>query len=159
MKKTANVLLKKTNSNNPEYLQNTIYGPPVPKTALQVKMDKEYLSAIQKRMISKQLLSQVHFCRFLYKLIANMEAGNSYKVKSELENKLKGLLFYKLKQTKDLKLVNDESVAEYVEFGDYRKLEKLVDEYIVKYRKRLGEQVEKVVPLDYSKEMYQQLMS
>ena len=50
----------------------------LPKTALQIKQDKEYMSAIQKRMISKQLLSQVHFCRFLYKLIANIEAGISY---------------------------------------------------------------------------------
>ena len=127
MKKTANALLKKTGSNNPEYLQSTMYGPPVPKTALQVKMDKEYLSAIQKRVISKQLLSQVHFCRFLYKLIANIEAGNSYRVKAELEAKLKILLFYKLKQTKDLKLVEPEYIGEYVEFGDYRKLEKLID--------------------------------
>ena len=127
MKKTANALLKKTGSNNPEYLQSTMYGPPVPKTDLQVKMDKEYLSAIQKRMISKQLLSQVHFCRFLYKLIANMEAGNSYRVKAELESKLKSLLFYKLYETKELKLVESEYVREYVDFGDYKKLEKLVD--------------------------------
>lgn len=40
MKKTANVLLKKTNSNNPELLQTTSYGIPAPKTALQIKQDK-----------------------------------------------------------------------------------------------------------------------
>lgn len=41
MKKTANVLLKKTNSNNnPELLQATSYGVPAPKTALQIKQDK-----------------------------------------------------------------------------------------------------------------------
>lgn len=96
MKKTTNVLLKKGSMNNPEHGQNTVYAPPVPKTALHVKMDKEYLPAIQKRMISKQLLSQVHFCRFLYKLIANIEAGSSYEVSSEVRAKLKSLLFYKL---------------------------------------------------------------
>ncbi len=48
---------------------------PAPKTALQIKQDKEYMSAIQKRMISKQLLSQVHFCRFLYNLIENIKEG------------------------------------------------------------------------------------
>lgn len=126
MKKTTNALVKKVGSLNPEHLQSTAYGPSVPKTALQVKMDKEYLSAIQKRMISKQLLSQVHFCRFLYKLIANIEAGSSYELNAELQRTLTNLLFYKLKETKELKLVDPEAVDEYFEFGDYRKLEKLV---------------------------------
>ncbi len=39
MKKTTNALVKKTTSYNPEFLQSTGYAP-VPKTALQVKMDK-----------------------------------------------------------------------------------------------------------------------
>lgn len=81
MKKTTNALVKKAGSMNPEHLQNTAYGATgIPKTALQVKIDKEYLSGIQKRVISKQLLSQVHFCRFLYKLIANIKAGSSFPI-------------------------------------------------------------------------------
>ena len=38
MKKTTNLLLKK--ATNPEQLQSTGYGTSIPKTALQVKMDK-----------------------------------------------------------------------------------------------------------------------
>lgn len=113
MKKTANVLIKKANSINPEQLhQTTAYGPsPIPKTALMAKViDKEYVSAIQKRMVSKQLLSQVHFCRFLYKLISQIQAGISFEIGTDVQLKLVDMLFYKLSETKNLKLVDPQII-------------------------------------------------
>lgn len=85
----------------------------VPKTALNAKIDREYLPAIQKRMISKQLLSQVHFCRFLYKLIANIDIGISYETNQDIREKLVTLLFYKLSEIQTLKLLAQDSVEEY----------------------------------------------
>lgn len=61
-------------------MHSTNYVIPAPKTAIQLKGDKDYSSAIQKRMISKHLLSQIHFCRFLYKLISNIKAGLSLQI-------------------------------------------------------------------------------
>lgn len=130
-----------------------------PKTALNIKPDKEYMSAIQKRMISKQLLSQVHLCRFLYKLIANIEAGISIEIDSLLRQRLIDFLFYKLYETKNLELVSVESREEYREFSDFKKLEKLVDEYIVKYKKRLKMDNLVVVNGKYSGENYSNLVS
>ena len=95
------------------------------------------MSAIQKRMISKQLLSQVHLCRFLYKLISNIDAGIHYDFSPSIQDELVQFLFYKLHETKNLSLVSRESVEEYREFSDYKKLEKLVDEYILKYKRKL----------------------
>ena len=69
MKKTTNALSYKPTDS--KFLQTGAVQA-IPKTALNIKPDKEYMSAIQKRLISKQLLSQVHMCRFLYKLIASV---------------------------------------------------------------------------------------
>ena len=136
MKKTTNGLMQKAGTlKGPEFAQTGMHT--APKTALNIKPDKEYMSAIQKRMISKQLLSQVHLCRFIYKLIANIEAGLSYQVDLSLKDQLMQFLFFKLKETKELKLISQESVEEYREFSDFKKLEKLVDEYSLKYKRRL----------------------
>ena len=70
MKKTTDVITNKLGKG--DFSQTGMNIQAVPKTALLPKQDKEYMSAIQKRMISKQLLSQVHLCRFIYKLIANI---------------------------------------------------------------------------------------
>ena len=77
MKKTTNVITNKLGKGG-DFAQTGMNIQIAPKTALNIKPDKEYMSAIQKRMISKQLLSQIHLCRFLYKLIANIEAGISF---------------------------------------------------------------------------------
>ena len=69
----------------------------------------------------------MHLCRFIYKLLANIEAGNSFQVDLLLREQLTQFLFYKLRETKNLLLVSDESVEEYREFSDCKKLEKLVD--------------------------------
>ena len=156
MKKTTNALLDKVKKS--EFSETGMNLQSVPKTALNIKPDKEYMSAIQKRMISKQLLSQVHLCRFIYKLVANIEAGLSFHFESSTQEELVCFLFYKLKETKDLKLVNNESVDEYREFSDYKKLEKLVDEYVSKYKRRL--KVEELnLPELYTPEMYSNLIS
>lgn len=46
----------------------------LPKTGMEGPVEKLDNFMSEKRIISKQLLSQVHFCRFLYKLIANIKA-------------------------------------------------------------------------------------
>ena len=158
MKKTTNMLTNKL-SKGSEFSQTGMNIQVAPKTALNIKPDKEYMSAIQKRMISKQLLSQVHLCRFLYKLIANIEAGISIEIDSVLRQRLIDFLFYKLYETKNLLLVGVESREEYREFSDFKKLEKLVDEYIVKYKKRLKMDNLVMENGKYSGENYSNLVS
>lgn len=126
------------------------YGQ-IPKTAIQTKIEKEYLPAIHKRAISKQLLSQVHFCRFLYKIIGNVDLGISYEFNEDVRKQLVTLLFYKLSEISSLKLLPHDVLDEYKEFGDYKKLEKLVEEYQLKYKKRLRIAGDIHIPDFYSK--------
>lgn len=103
MKKTSNNL-RMTKNLKGDFLQTQI-----PKTAMESKsVEKEYLSAVQKRVISKQLLSQIHFCRFTYKLIIGLQSKLCFEVCQPLKRLLSTLLFSKLSEIKDLKLISKE---------------------------------------------------
>lgn len=60
-------------SQNNETERYSIVDPPsMPKTAQNIKKIS-FISPVQKRLLSKQLLSQIHLCRFLYKSISNLD--------------------------------------------------------------------------------------
>ena len=101
------------------------------------KVDREFFSTLDKRAISKQLLSQVHFCRFLFKIIAGIQSGINVRVSHQMKDMLTTLLFFKLKETKELQLLKKDMVEEYRSFSDYKKLEKLVEDYHYKYTRKL----------------------
>ena len=96
------------------------------------------MSAVQKRVISKQLLSQIHFCRFTYKLIIGLQSKLCFEVCNPLKRLLATLLFSKLSEIKELKLIGREHLDEYSNFVDYKKLLKLVEEYEAKYKRKLA---------------------
>ena len=142
LKKTSNDLGGFKNNLKSEFLQTQI-----PKTATAEKYNsnnKEYVSAIQKRIISKQLLSQVHFCRFVYKLLVGLNSKTSHEFSYALKSILIDLLFSKLCEVKELKLVEREYSEEYFNFGDYKKLKKLVEESEGKYQRKLNIEIESV---------------
>ena len=57
---------------------------------------KTFISSIQKRQLSKQLLSQIHFCRFVYKLISSIDIGLSYEISLHARDELILFLYFKL---------------------------------------------------------------
>lgn len=63
--------------------------------------------------------------------------GISYQFNENLRQELIILLFYKLAQIQGLKLLSHDIIDEYREFADYKKLQKLVEEYQMKYKKKL----------------------
>jgi hypothetical protein len=54
--------------------------------------------------------------------------------------------------------VGREIAEEYAKYKDYPKLEKLVQEYILKYSKKLGEHPEEYLPSVYTLEQYHNLI-
>ena len=55
-----------------------------------------------------------------------------------LKKLLATLLFSKLSEIKELKLIGKEHFEEYSNFVDYKKLLKLVEEYEMKYKRKLA---------------------
>ena len=51
---------------------------------------------IDKKQISKELLSQIHFCRFVYKLLQRIDTTIDGGIGSELRSNMNGILFEKL---------------------------------------------------------------
>lgn len=112
-----------------------------------VQYDKKYLS--------KQLLSQIHFCRFLYKLIIRMKDKLSVGLNEDLlslKEYMTGLIFEKLEEVTELKAINSKYVQDYRNTPDYHKINQIIEQYITKYKKDLGLINKAVKPLGYFKE-------
>lgn len=68
--------------------------------------------SIDRKQISKELLSQIHLCRFVYKLLQrilqNLDSGYGA---DELQSSMKGLIFEKLHEVQNLTCMNDDQKA------------------------------------------------
>lgn len=57
---------------------------------------------LDKKQISKELLSQIHFCRFVYKLLQRIDTTIDGSIGSELRSNMNGILFEKLESVENL---------------------------------------------------------
>lgn len=113
----------------------------LPKTASTINNQRTYTaleSDIDKKQISKELLSQVHFCRFVYKLLQRINNKIDGKVHSALKENMNGLIFQKLGQVQRLNNVETSKAVEYKKTSDYQKICQIVDQYQKKYEKEIG---------------------
>ena len=106
MNKNRKTLVDKVSTQEKEASKTSILQPSVPKTAQNIPNKPNFVSPVQKRILSKQLLSQIHLCRFLFKSISNID-GISYEFSPETRDELLLIMFYKLWETKNLKLVDE----------------------------------------------------
>ena len=94
-----------------------------------------------RKYLSKQLLSQIHLCRFMYKLLMRMEEKLNAQRNEELEQ-LKdcmcGMIFERLSEVEDLKVVSHKFAQDFKESSDYTKINQIIQQYLSKYRKDLS---------------------
>lgn len=108
-----------------------------------------------KKYLSKQLLSQIHFCRFLYKLVVRMKDKLSQEVNEELtplKELMAGLVFEKLDEVNNLRAVNSKHAPDYKATPDYHKIAQIIEQYVAKYTKDLSTIHQNLKPLATFKE-------
>lgn len=109
----------------------------------------ETVSKENKKIISKILISEVHFCRFLFKLIQKMkDSSNSGILKSvnehEVSNIFKnyaGIIRHKIENLLNFKSYNYikcEGYREYKQTSDFEKLMKISSEYNERYKMEIN---------------------
>ena len=112
-------------------------------------------AGVDRKYLSKQLLSQIHFCRFVYKLVMRMSSNLSEELNQQL-NALKeqicGMLFDKLHAIQDLRLLSSTQAQDFRQSGEFTKIKQIISQYFLKYRKDLGEYREGGRPLPALKE-------
>ena len=99
---------------------------------------------------SRQLLSQIHLCRFLYKLIKRMEATSMDCLK--LKQQFSQLIFNKLASLLSCDHNNPfllERFKEYRQTSDYQKFLGVAKQYEQKYREELVGYVRVLKPDNY----------
>jgi tRNA 2-selenouridine synthase SelU len=105
--------------------------------------------------LSKQLLSQIHFCRFLYKLVVRMRDRLGQETNEELsplKELMAGLIFEKLDEVNTLRAVNSKHAPDYKATPDYHKIAQIIDQYVAKYTKDLSSISRTLKPLATFKE-------
>lgn len=119
---------------------NEIKNTSLPKTASTInnnRTEKTLELESNRKRISKELLSQVHFCRFVYKLVQRIENRLQGGINPHLKASMCGLVFQKLEDITELNCLNSNSV-DYRKSNDYKKLCQIVSQYQEKYEKELG---------------------
>lgn len=91
-----------------------------------------------RKQISKELLSQVHFCRFVYKLLQRINSKIDGDINGSLYESMCGLVFSKLGEVQNLKLLESMKASEYKKSSDFQKICQIVDQYHKKYEKEIG---------------------
>jgi len=92
---------------------------------------KEVVS-YDKKYLSKQLLSQIHFCRFLYKLIIRIKDKLSQEINEELyclKEYMSGMIFEKLEEVEHLRGVNSKIISDYKTSPDFHKISQIIEQY------------------------------
>ena len=84
----------------------------LPKTASTINNTRTYTALesnqdINKKQISKELLSQVHFCRFVFKLLQRIENKIDGNMNEMLKKNMAGLIFDKLGNVQKLSVLNN----------------------------------------------------
>ena len=72
----------------------------LPKTASTINNNRTHTGSemdIDRKQISKELLSQVHFCRFVFKLLQRINHKIDGKISSTVKDKMHGIIFLKLR--------------------------------------------------------------
>lgn len=82
----------------------------LPKTASTLHNNTETVFSmnIDKKQISKELLSQIHFCRFVFKLLQRMKTKLKNKFSPELKECMSGIIFHKLDEVENLSKLNSD---------------------------------------------------
>lgn len=108
-----------------------------------------------RKYLSKQLLSQIHLCRFMYKLIMRIEERLSQHRNQELgqlKDQMCGMIFEKLGEVEDLRVVSGKVAEDFRESTDYTKINQIIQQYLSKYRKDLSNYAQSSHPLAAIKE-------
>jgi hypothetical protein len=132
----------KGNSNNSTNAGSALEDKNVslPKTASTINNNRTYTaldSEIDRKQISKELLSQVHFCRFVYKLLQRINTKIGGDINDSLKNKMSSLIFEKLGQVQKLSNLGAGRAIEYRKTTDYQKICQIVSQYERKYEKEV----------------------
>ena len=113
----------------------------LPKTASTINNQRTYTaleSDVDRKQISKELLSQVHFCRFVYKLLQRINSKIDGRINQSLKDNMSGLIFQKLNQVQRLANLEEPKAGEYRKTSDYQKICQIVEQYQKKYEKEIG---------------------
>ena len=92
---------------------------------------------IDKKIVSKQLLSQIHFCRFLYKLLKRIDDKINVNISDQLKDSMSSLIFEKRYYVKELEPLDSKTAREYKQSQDYEKISQIIGQYQAKYEKDL----------------------
>ena len=128
---TSNALIGSEKSNDQENKHISL-----PKTASTINNNRTHTASemdIDRKQISKELLSQVHFCRFVYKLIQRINSKIDGKIAEGLREKMNGVIFLKLNQVQKLSSLEGGKASEYKKTADFQKICQIVDQYQKKY--------------------------
>lgn len=90
--------------------------------------------------MSNQLVSQLHLCRFLFKLIQRIDKSEFIDEGHNLRSQMIQVIFKKLGELKNLTLLESEVATEFRGFPEFGKLYKICDQYEQKYQKSLPTQ-------------------
>lgn len=114
----------------------------LPKTASTINNNRIYTPQIEteidRKQISKELLSQVHFCRFVFKLLQRINHKIDGKISESVRDKMHGIIFKKLKEVEELTTVEKNKASEYKKTADFQKICQIVDQYQKKYEKEIS---------------------
>jgi hypothetical protein len=97
--------------------------------------------AYDRKHLAKQLLSQIHLCRFMYKLIIRMADRLSQPRNDQLtalKHSLTGAIFEKLAEVEELRLLPAKLANDFRESADFAKISQIIQQYLSKYRKDLA---------------------
>lgn len=93
--------------------------------------------AFDRKLISKELLSQVHFCRFVYKLLQRINSKIDGEISESVRDGMHGIIFLKLREVEDLRNLDSSKACEYKKTTDFQKICQIVDQYQKKYEKEI----------------------
>jgi hypothetical protein len=101
------------------------------------KTDSNFFCDSKKQF--EYFISQIHFCRFLYKLIERMTKAFNIDSYRKLRTKMTTLIFNKLKEVSQLKGLELKSRDYFKSTAEFSKLFSITSQYEEKYREALQE--------------------
>lgn len=98
----------------------------------------QHETSIDRKQISKELLSQIHMCRFVYKLLQRV-MSTLQNCSNDLKTTMAGFVFDRLSHVQSLScLFGDQKIKEYKKTQDYQKIHQIIQQYQKKYEKDIG---------------------
>ena len=96
-----------------------------------MELDRE-----SRKHISKLLLAEIHFCRFLFKFIQRIKDNLEIPVWKELISLFSSTVMFKINKVRSMQyedFLNTKFYAQYKETSDYEKITKITEEYYTRY--------------------------